>query len=406
MKYRFEAFDRSGNLVKGDLDAGSQEEAHALIRGRGVVPYLVQTSGASDVLFREISLSAGSRRADEAQLARLTRDLAVLLQAGVPLDAALRIAAATAEDSRMQQLAQKLLDGVLEGLSLARAIEREDGVFRAEYVRIIEAGETSAALGDAMAELADLLDKRVEIRSRIRAALAYPTLLVCLAVVSLWIVLGHLVPAVTPIFLENGMPLPAVIEGLDALRRHAMPILTGIGILIAGVVLAWLAAHRDPALKGKLDRLSLRVPFLGPLAEVREAGRFMRTLGTLIRAGVPPLQALQSSCPLVRNRHTRSRLEDVVTDVRAGLTIGTAMARAAALPPIAQQLVAVGEESGRLQEMLLRAASVLERQEQAKTARALAILTPAVTILVAGMIAAVILSVMGAVLSINEIALQ
>jgi len=406
MKYRFEAFDRSGNLVKGDLDAVSQEEAQALIRGRGIVPYLVQAAGASDILFREIRFSGGSRHADEAQLARLTRDLAVLLQAGVPLDAALRIAAATAEDSRMQQLAQKLLDGVLEGSSLARTIEGQDGLFRTEHVRIIEAGESSATLGDAMGELADLLDKRVEIRNRIRAALAYPALLICLAVVSLWIVLGHLVPAVTPIFLENGMPLPTVIEGLDALRRNAFPISVGIVALVAGAGLAVLSARRDAVLKTKLDRLFLLLPLVGPLTELREAGRFMRTLGTLIRAGVPPLQALQSSCPLVRNLYTRNRLEDVVTDVRAGVTIGAAMARASALPPVAQQLVAVGEESGRLQEMLLRAASVLERQEQAKTARALAVLTPAVTILVAGMIAAIILSVMGAVLSINEIALQ
>jgi general secretion pathway protein F len=129
-------------------------------------------------------------------------------------------------------------------------------------------------------------------------------------------------------------------------------------------------------------------------------------LATLVGAGVAPLQALQASCPLVGNRHTRALLSQVGDDVREGSGIAAALARVSALPPVARQMIAVGEESGRLQDMLLRAASVLERQEQARTARALAVLTPAVIILVAGMIAAVILSVMGAILSINEIALR
>jgi general secretion pathway protein F len=135
------------------------------------------------------------------------------------------------------------------------------------------------------------------------------------------------------------------------------------------------------------------------------ATRFARTLATLIRAGVPALQALQTAVPLVGNRHVRNRLEQAVTDVRAGASLGSAVGRSQALPPVARQMISVGEESGRLSEMLLRAALVLERQEQNRTARALAVLTPAVTILIACLVAAIILSVMGAILSINELAL-
>jgi general secretion pathway protein F len=155
-----------------------------------------------------------------------------------------------------------------------------------------------------------------------------------------------------------------------------------------------------------MDKLYLSIPIIGRIAELREAARFTRTLASLIRAGVPPLQALQASCPLVKNHSTRSRLEHAVTDVRAGVNIGTALSMASALPMVVQQMITVGEESGRLQDMLLRATLILERQEQMQSTRALAVLTPAVTILVGGMIAAIILSVMGAVLSINELALR
>jgi general secretion pathway protein F len=256
-----------------------------------------------------------------------------------------------------------------------------------------------------MQELADLRDRRVEIRAKIRSSMAYPALLVLLAIVSLCIVLGLLVPAVTPIFLENGMPLPGPLAVMATIREQAPSILSLIAVLLAALGLAAFAAGRHEAIRLPLDRFYLSLPVIGRISELQEAARFTRTLATLIRAGVPPLQALQSSCLLVRNRYTRGLLERTITDVRAGISIGGALAKSSALPTVVQQMTAVGEESGRLQDMLLRAASILERQEQTRTARTLSVLTPAITILVSGMIAVIILSVMGAILSINDLAL-
>jgi general secretion pathway protein F len=256
-----------------------------------------------------------------------------------------------------------------------------------------------------MQELADLLDRRVEIRGKIRASMAYPALLVVLAVVSLGIVLGLLVPAVTPIFLENGMPLPGPLAVMVSIREQASSFLSFATVLLAGILLAVAAACRKDATRVFVDKFYLSLPVIGRISELQEAARFTRTLATLIRAGVPPLQALQSSCPLVRNRYVRGLLERTVTDVRAGVSIGGALARSSALPTVVQQMIAVGEETGRLQDMLLRAASILERQEQTRTAQILSVLTPAITILVSGMIGVIILSVMSAILSINDLAL-
>ena len=405
MKFHYEAFDGAGNLVEGSLDAVSESEARDLVSARGATPYLVRSAPASDILFRDFGRVTSSRRASDSQLARLARDLAVLLEAGLPLDASLRMAATTAEDAKARELALRLLEGIVAGHALPDVMERM-GAFRSEYVQIVQAGEMSADYGTAMRELAELLERRLEVRGRIRSAMAYPALLVVLAAVSVWIILGLLVPAVTPIFLENGMPLPAVIAAMEAVRSNAVWVLAS-GVMVAGVLVASaMLARRNPATRVILDRIYLSVPVIGAISGLREAARFTRTLATLIRAGAAPLQALEASWPLVRNLHMKERLAAAIADVRAGVSIGTAMARTAALPPIAQQIIAVGEESGRLQEMLVRVTAIMERQEQARTARIVAVITPAVTLLVAGMVAGIILSVVGAILSINELALR
>lgn len=405
MRFHFEAFDGAGNLIEDDVEATTSEEARRIIRARGVTPYEVRASGGSDFLFREISLDR-SRQIGDVRFARLARDLAVLLQAGLSLDAALRITATIVENPRARQLVLDLSDGVLQGSTLADAMAGMGKTFRPEFVRIVQAGELGADLGGAMLELADLLDRRVEIANRIRSAMAYPALLIGLAVISIAIVLGLLVPAVTPLFLENGMPLPAIIAAMEAVRQNASWILALVAAGVAALALSIVVARRSVALRTRLDQLYLSVPIVGRITELREAGRFTRTLATLIKAGVPPLQAFQASCPLVRNHHIRVRLERSLAEIRAGVSIGNALSTAEALPAVVQQMVTVGEESGRLQDMLARAALILERQEELRTARALAALTPAITILVAGMIAAIILSVMGAILSINELALR
>ena len=401
MKFHYEAFDGAGNLVEGSLDAVSESEARELVSARGATPYLVRSAPASDILFRDFGRATSSRRASDSQLARLARDLAVLLEAGLPLDASLRMAATTAEDAKARELALRLLEGVVAGHALPDVMERM-GAFRSEYVQVVQAGEMSADYGTAMRELAELLDRRLEVRGRIRSAMAYPALLVVLAAVSVWIILGLLVPAVTPIFLENGMPLPAVIAAMEAVRSNAG------WVLASGVMVVACWSHR-PCWRGGTRRRASSwtgstcpVPVIGAISGLREAARFTRTLATLIRAGAAPLQALEASWPLVRNLHMKDRLAAAIADVRAGVSIGTAMARTAALPPIAQQIIAVGEESGRLQEMLVRVTAIMERQEQARTARIVAVITPAVTLLVAGMVAGIILSVVGAILSVER----
>jgi general secretion pathway protein F len=407
MKIRFEAFDASGELIRGQVDAGTITEARDMILSRGVTPYLVKRTDPEGPLSRRnLSFGAGQSRLGHDRLARLTRDLAVLLEAGVPLEAALEIAAASAEREAMRAVAQELRDGIRQGNALGDVMAAMGNAFGPDIISIVRAGEAGANLAGALRELADLLDRRVEVRNRIRSALTYPVILIGLAAVSLWVVLWLLIPAVTPIFRENGMPLPSVIATLEALKEEAGTIFTAAGVLAAIVAVGFRLARRIKTLMISFDRLCLTLPVLGAILEARDAARFTRTLAALLRAGMGPLQALEAAATVLANRSVAQRLELVTADVRSGVTIGGAVLTRGALPAAVQQMITVGEESGRLPDMLLRAAALLDRIDQMKTSGALAVVTPTVTVLIAGLVAAVILSVMSAILSLNDLVMR
>ena len=405
-KFLFQAFDRTGSLLLGEVESESIDAARNQIYAQGATPLSVQPSLPTGFTFQNGDLRGYRRQVPDLGVATIARDLSVLLHAGVGLEGALRIIARTSADRRTQRLADRLLEGVLAGSMLADVISSTKELNQQEYVKMIQAGEMSGDLGGALRELADLVDRRIEIRGRISAALTYPAILVGLAVVSVSVVLGFLLPAITPIFLDNGQPLPPVIAALEAVRANWSSIVAIGGASALSLVTVVLLLLRNPTYRATLDRLYLRIPTIGPISELRDAARFVRTLATLLKAGVPLLQALAACCPLVKNQFVRNALDRVTTDVSEGASLARSITSASALPPIAIQLIAVGEESGRLPDMLLRIATIMERQEQDRTARVLSVLSPVITIGVAGLMAVIILSVVGGILAINDLVLK
>lgn len=404
--YRFQAFDSTGTLLEAEIESESLERARELVWARGATPISIRPTRASQKMVRDLSAPLGGITVKDVKLAALVRDLAVLLQAGVPLENALRMAANVNADRRARKLAQRLLEGVLTGAMLAHVMSGTKELHHQEYVKIVEAGELSGDLGGALRELADLMDRRIEIRNRIRAALTYPILLICLAAISVSVILGLLLPAITPIFRENGGELPAIIGLLDFLRDQWWSLVAAGSSVALLAAVAISVARRRPAYRSRLDQLYLRIPLVGPISQMREAARFARTLATLLRAGVPLLQALIATCPIIKNAFMREALEGAASDVSHGASLAAASASRSALPPVVTQMIAVGEETGRLQDMLLRASTILERQEQDRTARILSILGPTVTIGVAGLVAIIILSVVSGILAINDLVLR
>lgn len=404
--YRYIAYTRAGALAEGRLQATSVDDATEILWERGLTPFETEEDGrpASGRWWRrELSTS---RKPSHRDVASFTREFATLAQSGIPLDDALRIVLEQFGTTLMRPVIASLLEAVLDGAHLSDAMTRHPEAFQDEYANMVRAGEASGDMARVLGELADLLERRLELAGRLTSALVYPCVLIVAALVSIAIIIGVLVPNLVPIFPEGGKSTPIAVTAVMRMREAWPLILTagvvmGIGTLAIG---SMISASKH--LRRAADRILLGLPLAGRLSVEQNCARFTRTLGALLRTGVPMLSALASARSAVRNRHIGSGLEASIDAVRDGQSLGRALSAHPGIPQVALRMVTVGEATGKLDEMLLRTAAMLEQQSQRRIERLMTLLTPALTIGIAGLVGALILTVMSAILSVNELALQ
>jgi general secretion pathway protein F len=403
--FRYQAYGNRGELAEGSVEAASEAEASDVLFLRGLTAFRVEAAGdaATPWWRREVFVS---RRSLGQEVAALTRGLATLIGAEIPIDLALRMVADQAATARVRVVAGRLVADVLDGAALSEAMQRHPGVFAAEYISIVRAGEVGGTLGQVFGELADLLERRLEIRGQVQSALIYPLILVGFSLVMLGIVVTVLVPSIASAFAESGRGPPTAVQFLLAVQSHWAQVLTGIGAGGAAATFAIMLALRRPGFAGLLDRQKLKLPVFAGVVLHQETARFAHTLGTLLRAGVPLLQAADAACGALRNRHIVAGMQRAIALVREGARLHHALERETVLPPLALRIVAVGEEAGKLDQMLLRAAQVFEAQTQRSVDRLMTLLTPLLTLVMALLVGGIIVTVMSAILSINEIAVQ
>lgn len=400
--FKYRAYSATGDLAEGEIEARTEAEAEDQLFRRGLTPFETREAGASGGL--NFNLSFGGRRISTAQLASFTREFATLEQADIPLDHSLRILSAQSANPALRELADEILARIVDGSSLSDAMAKRPDVFGKDYVNVVREGETVGRVGESLNDLADMQERNLELKSRIQSALVYPALLITLAIISTGVVLGTLVPNIAPIFADNGRPMPSGLQFIIDAESHWVEILIAFGIFVAGIFMVRQMAKTRPALRAAIDRTYLRLPIVGPLLAQHATARFSRTLGSMLKAGVPLLQALESARAAVTNMHLNNQLVDVIEAVRGGAHLSDALARVEPLPPVAPQMIGIGEETGQLDSMLLRIASMFERNTQRYIERAMGMLTPALTITIAGVVGGLIMTVMDAVLGINELA--
>jgi general secretion pathway protein F len=400
-KFKYRAFSTSGDLMEGEIEARTAAEAEDAIFMRGLTPFeTFEARTASS--FTQISF--GSRKPNAAQIASFTSEFATLEQADVPLDQSLRILAAQSPSEPLRALAQELLARIVDGASLSDALSRRPDIFSSEYINMVREGEAVGRVGASLTELAEMLERRLELRARIQSALIYPSLLITLAIISTGVVLGTLVPSIAPIFADNGKAMPSGLQFILDVQANAGII--GLVFLLIGVGVAtvYKMAQSRPTWQVALGRLYLRLPVAGPLLAQFATARFSRTLGSMVKAGVPLLQGLESARTAVSNAFLNDELAGVVEAVRGGANLSGALARVPYLPPVATQMITIGEETAQLGDMLLRVAAMFERQTQRSIERAMGLMTPVLTIVIASVVGGLIMTVMDAVLSINDLA--
>ena len=404
-QFRYRAFDETGSISQGEMAAPDLDGARENLWALGLTPIEIEEAAhdRGKALFDRLS---PGRKIGLRELAAFTREFATLEEADIPIDDGLRILSEQSGHAATQRLAEKLLDDVVDGATLSDAMRGQPDVFALEYVNVVQAGELGGSIARVLGEMADLLERRLELRTKFRSALIYPAILLALAVLSVTIVVSVLVPNIAPIFGDSGRPIPGGLQAILWVGAHWLEFSGILVMTTISLLVVFRAAERRPTLRAALHRRYLSLPLIGSLLARRDVGRFARTLGSLLRAGVPLLPAIESARATVVNAAIAGDLAQSVEFLRDGAPLSRALEDVVGIPPLARRMIAVGEESGRLAAMLTQVAQTLETQVQHTIARAMNLLTPALTVAIAGLVGGLILSVMNAILSINELAVK
>jgi general secretion pathway protein F len=400
--FRYRAYGAQGEFREGSIEAVTQDAAGDLLWAQGLTPFQMRLADPSAKPWWQRELLSG-QRSPLAELASFTREFATLSAAEVPLDDALRILSEQATSSGTRALATSLLTDILNGTTLSDAMRRQSSTFSADYVAVVHAGEIGGAVGQVLEELADLLERRQDVRARIQSALVYPMILLALSILSLAVIIGVLVPSIAPIFADGTKPMPGFIRFLMLVQSSWPEILAGSIVTAAVIIGAVTMTLKRPDVRLAVDRWKVKLPILGAFIRQHETARFTRTLSTLLKAGVPLLQASMSARTVVANRHMGAGLDLAIDAVREGAALHLALEATTALPPMALRMIAVGEEARKLDRMLLRVAMTLESQTQQSIDRFMTALTPLLTIMIASLVGGLIMTVMGAISNISEL---
>ena len=400
--YRYKALNTRGELLDGQMEAASDAEVVARLQEQGNLPIearLASEGGGESawrVLFKPKAF-AGQR------LVQFTQQLATLLGAGQPLDRALTILLELPEDEAARRTIADLRDSVRGGTALSTALERQHGTFSKLYVNMIRAGEAGGSLHDTLARLADYLERSRAMRGRVVNAMIYPAILLVMVGLSLLFLLGFVVPQ-----------FAAMYDSLDATLPWFSRIVLGIGmfvrdwwivLLVVPALLAWWfdRKRRDPVFRAAFDAWLLRQKFAGPLVARIETARLARTLGTLLRNGVPLLTAIGIGRNVLGNRTLADAVDAAGADVKNGIGLSAALAKGKVFPRLALQMIQVGEESGALDTMLLKTADTFDQETSLALDRMLAALVPTVTLLMASIVGIVILAVLTPIYDLTNV---
>jgi general secretion pathway protein F len=391
--YHYKALNNRGEMLDGQMEAASDAEVALRLQEQGHLPVEAKLAGDSvgetawRALFKPKPF-AGER------LVQFTQQLATLLGAGQPLDRALTILLELPEDEVARRTITDIRDAVRGGTALSTALERQHGAFSRLYINMVRAGEAGGSLQETLQRLADYYERTNALRGRVTNALIYPAILLVMVTGALMFLLGYVVPQFAGMYesLDAEMPwFTKIVLGLGLFVRDWWILLLAIPALL----LWWLdRKRRDPAFRARLDEWLLGRKLVGSLVAKLDTARLMRTLGTLLKNGVPLLTAIGISRNVLLNRSLASDVAAASEDVKNGAGLSTALAKGKRFPRLALQMIQVGEESGALDTMLLKTADTFEQETGQALDRMLAALVPVITLVLAGIVGAVILAVL------------
>jgi general secretion pathway protein F len=399
-EFSYRAIKTSGELVQGTLVAETEPAVLAQLRRMGCMPIQVSTKDGSGSASWSLLKRRGTSSADRLNFAR---QLATLVRAGVPLDRSLALCRDLAEKPALEAVISATLKELRSGQSLAHSLASNPRFFPPLYVAMVRAGEASGTLPAVLDRLVEFEEFSAELRGYLISALIYPMVLLAVGGVAIAFLLGFVVPRFAQIFEEAGkeLPLPTQIlmDVSQAFRDYGW-----IAALVAVVtILLFTRWVRTESGRLRWDQWRLKAPFLGDVILKLEIARFAKTMGTLLNQAVPIISALRLTREVLSNRRVAAAVEPLIQGVKRGQGLANPLVETGMFPALAAQLMTLGEQTGKLDAMLLELAAIYDREVRVATKRLVALVEPAVILAMGLVVGTIVISTLLAIVSINEV---
>lgn len=400
--FEFTALDASGRERKGVLEGDTPRQVRQQLREQGLAPLAVAEVRAREKRRAASRLSFG-RRISAVDLALITRQFATLVRSGLPIEEALQAVSRQTEKPRLSSMLMGVRGRVMEGHALATAMRDFPHVFSDLYRATVAAGEQSGHLDVVLERLADYTEARQALRQKIMLALLYPVLVTLVALLVVTALLAYVVPQVVQVFQNIGQQLPILTRMLIALSDFIREY--GLLLLIVLAALGWMMRTmlRRAGPRRRFHQLLLKLPLVARLVRSMNTARFMRTFSILSASGVPVIEAMRISAEVMSNMPMREAVEEAARRVREGASLHKSLERSGYFPPIAVHLVASGEASGNLEDMLERAAVSQEREIETLLAAILGLFEPLLIVVMGGMVLLIVLAILLPIFDLNQL---
>ncbi len=404
--FSYQALDPKGKTVKGVIEGDSERQVRGLLRAKNLRPLDVISTHKREPInaksTKKFSLFGGPTKLGYKDISLVTRQLASLIQSGLPLDEVLQATATQSRKPAIKSLMLQVRARVLEGLSLAQAMGEAPKAFDTLYRAMIRAGESAGFLGAVLEQLADYTEKSQETRQKMQMAMIYPIVLVvvCLGVVTG--LMAFVVPKLIVLFKNSKKALPFITDLLIATSN--LVVNYGVFIFIGMVGAVFLFKHllKEPERQLRWHKFILHWPLVGELVRTAEAARYANTLGLLVKSGVPLVEGLRISSQVLGNRHIQKSSLGVAVSVQEGMSFNKALDQCGEFPPLLVQMAASGEANGQLAEQLLHAAKNQERELSYTLGTLMGLMEPAMILIMAGIVGFVVMAIMLPIFQLNQ----
>jgi len=401
--YAYVGLSPEGKNVNGIIDAESPRAARLKLRRTGVFPTSLTETREDTTPRASRSISRLLERASPQELAVMTRQLSTLVSAGLPLVDCLSALIDQVDSERLKQILTETRERVNEGSSLADALAEHPKLFSDLFVNMVRAGEASGALDVVLLRLADYTESTARLRAKLRSALTYPIIMVLVGGAILFFLLSYVVPKITRIFTESKQVLPLPTRALLAISGAFASYWPVVLVLLIAAAFAFRYWVRTPKGRARYDRWVLRLPVFGKLLQKIAVARFSRTLSTLLKSGIGLLPSLDIVKNIVDNRVLFDATEAARDAIREGQSIAPPLKKSGIFPPLMIHMIAVGERSGQLEEMLFKTAETYEGEVDSTIATLTTLLEPVMILFMGGLVLFIVLSILLPIFQMNQL---